>query len=955
MPTSTPSSIQGFQRYITLGVGTWTIYARDQYNCRRTAIVNITSLNFGYNVLLRQDHRDVQNNILHRIDILERGYTGSITEVDADSNPFSLSKSNGELNNKFITLQPTYATINLIAKSNFQYIGLFSQDDRKYKVIYYTNGQEIWQGFITPSTYSEEYVPVPYVASIQATDNLALLDEADFLDDSGNKLAGSAALIDVLWTCLKKANPDLPVIRSGINKFATGMTTGGNNDPLNQTYIRQESFYETDGTPWKCKRVMEALLKPFGAELVQYGGRWNIVEVDSKTSAYAYRTYIITNNVPAVSGNGTFDPLLEIKSPSLRMGLAFEGNSANLEILPAYGKITIRHRLIPVRSIFNPSLDTGWTLNLTFANGAYAFPITLPDSPYKAMDFSQMDDNSSVGGPTGNRGIIISSVPFSISSQSDGLIMAFKYKIALNNGFAPFQLFDGVGGLFSQRYVNPLWVRVGWQIKLVVASQTFYYSEKIGWTQDLFFQWNFIFVSDFNEDTYKDFTSPPINLPVFGLTTAITLQSSILINGTSTNDFSNAATLKAITSLKLPGGWQVKGKIGSNFRWYKLREGTDAEAAPSIYRPDDYNASTNAVVWEEEFTPGGTIKGVNDIILKDVVATFLPSGKKAPEDEVIPVVINDQINEKTEVELEAGDLPETISAYQLYYNIFTYDDGLPTSGWARTGVSESLTAQKLLMKHLVNQYSKPSWKLGGSFVGFSNFNFVNVIKHTIPATAVSLVNSAFANITGWTNTGAGASWAASAGNTKVKATVSGATDSKALIQSAAIDVKGGARMQVQVAIERSLSNTTTRVDSFVIVLYKSGVVVQELPVLDFTSDVAYSSLIYRFNLLNDIDNIGFYTKNITGPTGNAAYEVDFFILSALGVVRYYQPDKLDKMDRHNMYSTDLVQLIPAFASTDPTLDDTGGGNTGGNGGGGTGSFSGDFNSDFGGDFDTVLN
>jgi hypothetical protein len=72
-------------------------------------------------------------------------------------------------------------------------------------------------------------------------------------------------------------------------------------------------------------------------------------------------------------------------------------------------------------------------------------------------------------------------------------------------------------------------------------------------------------------------------------------------------------------------------------------------------------------------------------------------------------------------------------------------------------------------------------------------------------------------------------------------------------------------------------------------------------------------------------------------------------------VRYYQPDKLDKMDRHNMYSTDLVQLIPAFASTDPTLDDTGGGNTGGNGGGGTGSFSGDFNSDFGGDFDTVLN
>ena len=31
---------------------------------------------------------------------------------------------------------------------------------------------------------------------------------------------------------------------------------------------------------------------------------------------------------------------------------------------------------------------------------------------------------------------------------------------------------------------------------------------------------------------------------------------------------------------------------------YKLRAGTDAEASPSIIRPDDYNASTNAKVWE---------------------------------------------------------------------------------------------------------------------------------------------------------------------------------------------------------------------------------------------------------------------------------------------------------------------------------------------------------------------
>ena len=949
MPPSIPSSIQGYQRNITLGVGTWTIYARDQYNCLRTAVVTVTAFSGYdlYNVLLRQEHRDIQNNVLHRIDILERGYNGSLTEVIADSNPFLLSKPNGDLNNKFGVLHPTYGTLNLVSQTNFQFIGLFSQDDTKFMVKYYVNNVEIWRGFIVPSTYSEQYVHHPYVASLQATDRLALMENTEYLDDSGNKLAGRARLIDILWTCFKKANPTILTIWSGINKFATGMSIGGDNDPLDKTYIRQESFYETDGTPWTCKRVMEAILKPFGAEVIQQEGRWNIVEVDAKTASYYYRIYTITNNVPTITGNGVYNPILEIKSPSLKMGLAFKDSNANLEILPAYGKISTRFKLRPVVSVFSPSLDRGWTLYLIDANGAFAFPVSIPDSQLKGMYFGSLD----FGGTS--RQIAMGSVPFIINSQSDAFIFSFKYKIALDNGFAPFPAYGDLGGpIVSLRFDEPLWVRISWQLSISVSSTVLYYNTQSGWTTDTFFEWNHIFVTDF-KDSFKDFNSETINLPVFSSTTSIAIQSKVLVNGTYAADFTTSALLKAIDSVKLPIGHRVKGSISSTFRWYKLRAGTDAESAPTIYRPDDYNASTNAVVWELE-TQSPFPAGVREVIVKDAVGTFLPARTKAPEEELIPVVINSNIKENTEVELEAGDLPETISAYQLYYNIFTTSAGLPTSGWKRAGITESLTIQKLLMKHLVNQYSKPSWKLSGSFVGFTNFNFLHVVKHTISAIAVSLTNTAFNTLSGWSNFGSGTSWVANGGNTKASVSLSSA-DSKVLIQSATIDVKAGARMQVTLAVERSLSTTTTRADTFMIVLYKAGVVVQELPLLDFTSNVNYTSLVYRFNLLNDIDNIGFYIKNVTGPTESATYEVDSFVLSALTVVRYYQPDRLDKMDRHNDYATDLVQLIPAFASTDPTLDDTGGGNTGGNGGGGTGSFSGDFNNDFGGDFDTVLN
>jgi hypothetical protein len=39
--------------------------------------------------------------------------------------------------------------------------------------------------------------------------------------------------------------------------------------------------------------------------------------------------------------------------------------------------------------------------------------------------------------------------------------------------------------------------------------------------------------------------------------------------------------------------------ISSELVTYRLRAGTDAESSPSIIRPDDYNASTNAFVWEK--------------------------------------------------------------------------------------------------------------------------------------------------------------------------------------------------------------------------------------------------------------------------------------------------------------------------------------------------------------------
>jgi len=58
-----------------------------------------------------------------------------------------------------------------------------------------------------------------------------------------------------------------------------------------------------------------------------------------------------------------------------------------------------------------------------------------------------------------------------------------------------------------------------------------------------------------------------------------------------------AGTLDGLATTSVPVGYMVALRIGGVPHWYILTAGTTAEASPSVIRPDDYHASTNAKVW----------------------------------------------------------------------------------------------------------------------------------------------------------------------------------------------------------------------------------------------------------------------------------------------------------------------------------------------------------------------
>lgn len=131
-----------------LYAGSYTITAKDELGCVDQITITVTVPDF-YNPLYRLDYKDL-NGIDTRVDILERGYLGSVIEVKGDRDPFILKyNGDGEID-KFTPIIPSEARITLISESNFYFRELFTQDERKYQVRYYKDRGTSTVGF-TPA------------------------------------------------------------------------------------------------------------------------------------------------------------------------------------------------------------------------------------------------------------------------------------------------------------------------------------------------------------------------------------------------------------------------------------------------------------------------------------------------------------------------------------------------------------------------------------------------------------------------------------------------------------------------------------------------------------------------------------------------------------------------------------------------------------------------------------
>lgn len=195
-----------------------------------------------------------------------------------DNEPLVIEYSDkGTLKN--IPVYGSGCSLNIISEGDFELSSLYTNDEREWRIE--ISGAWTHSSWLIPDSCSEPYASKPYPVSVKGTDAIGTLESIAFTQADGTKYKGFYSDIDVLRFALAKTDLDLP-FSIAVNTFEDSMSTSI--CPLAQSYINCDAFLDTDGNAFSCLEVIRSIMERWSAQLHQFNGRWQVVNVLEKSN-----------------------------------------------------------------------------------------------------------------------------------------------------------------------------------------------------------------------------------------------------------------------------------------------------------------------------------------------------------------------------------------------------------------------------------------------------------------------------------------------------------------------------------------------------------------------------------------------------------------------------------------------------------------------------------------------
>lgn len=231
---------------------------------------SIITVNNVDNLKYEIDYLDIVN-ISHRFELYDDNYYEAPIEING-----TVILDYGEVNENLEAVRGQGLRVSLDADVDLTFEELFTENEKTFKTIYYRNSVILFQGWLNPEGFYEDYVSDKWVVSFDCIDGLGYLKDLAFVNDNGTNITGVKTQLEILSLALRRTGI-LVDINVNIDVFYTGLS---NNSPiLEKVNINTRRYIKNDkgtNTIMDCEEVIRDVLEPYGAVLTSYNGQWVI-------------------------------------------------------------------------------------------------------------------------------------------------------------------------------------------------------------------------------------------------------------------------------------------------------------------------------------------------------------------------------------------------------------------------------------------------------------------------------------------------------------------------------------------------------------------------------------------------------------------------------------------------------------------------------------------------------
>jgi hypothetical protein len=293
----------------------------------------------AYGVKYRTAYKRRSNNTT-TIDILKNGYAGGITTLVADYDALEIDFA-GNIENIYTPTIGSGAVIRVIA-SPLTLTELFTGDPQEYIVKIYNGASGsnlVWQGFVSPEIYSEDYsssLPVPI--QIQCNDGMQTLEYIKYKTSADAYYTGTTILATVFYQILSKLN----ISFNNIYTSSDIRIAEYSYNPFLYLKIPQENFIDESGVAMTCRQVLDSVVGGMGLIMKFKADSIYLIDPINLHTPSKGKWYGIIGSYPYVGYNETptnIGGYLDISAGSIDW---YETGQV-LDFVPAYSEVQVKY------------------------------------------------------------------------------------------------------------------------------------------------------------------------------------------------------------------------------------------------------------------------------------------------------------------------------------------------------------------------------------------------------------------------------------------------------------------------------------------------------------------------------------------------------------------------------------------------------------------------------------